>query len=474
MGPHPGYHSARLREYLEQHLQRFEGLPLADRHQLTHLFHALYHSRYAHKKYEGYSFLPQATYREWFGRTNNRDRFLLFIESYDWFEVEDGHQFGSPESYTKGYRLSSRVETIMDSYFNSLLQPSLQETTITKESGRTVRTPPSNAIHSAGKDGNPAKCTAWLRPVVELNPEAIYPALLYAKKLSDSRTFGDTVRPAPSPFSTCFDHMGAERLEKALSQLRELHDLCYNRLLPYGHIPQRYVESKSGRLYGAGINLQNVVRQVKHVALSGKNLIEYDFSNCHFTVLHQLALKAGIPCPVITSYLADKVAVRERIAGQLEIAIADAKQCLLCLIYGARLVPYYQNSIPELIGVEKATELFQDTLFTSLKEDISRAGQAVITGARRHKGRIVNAMGKSIAAGRKQSEILSHLLQGYEAVMLNIALEEAGDRMVVLQHDGWICEPGVDLPTIRQAIKRRLGLTVRIKQELDFSKSGPK
>lgn len=97
---------------------------------------------------------------------------------------------------------------------------------------------------------------------------------------------------------------------------------------------QRYHESKAGRLYASGVNLQNVPKLIKHAALSG--CWEHDFENCHYSIFLQLAARIGIQCTAIQHYIDHKNAFRAAIAEDVGISAKQVKICLLALMYGAR------------------------------------------------------------------------------------------------------------------------------------------
>ena len=110
-----------------------------------------------------------------------------------------------------------------------------------------------------------------------------------------------------------------------------------------------------------GINLQTVPREIKQVALHG--LYEYDFENCHYAILHQLAAKHGLECPAIAHYLKYKRPVRKQIVDDIGLSLDEAKRCLIALIYGARYSHRHEDAIPAAIGKAAALQLYKHPLF---------------------------------------------------------------------------------------------------------------
>lgn len=101
----------------------------------------------------------------------------------------------------------------------------------------------------------------------------------------------------------------------------------------HGFVTHRYVQAAgvwrieiSFRPYSA----------IKQAALAG--LWEYDFSNCHFTLQAQMAARAAalVFTEAIAHYLSHKKATRQAVPAKAGITEAQAKLCLLAVMYGAR------------------------------------------------------------------------------------------------------------------------------------------
>lgn len=229
-------------------------------------------------------------------------------------------------------------------------------------------------------------------------------------------------------------------------------------------ILQRYVESESGRLYGKNINLQTVPRSIKQAALHG--MWEYDFSNCHYTILHQLAAQYGVECNAIGDYLERKREVRHQLMRDLGIGEQQAKDCLIALIYGARFSHRAKDAIPRFIGKEKAERLYQHPLYVALRDDVAKARRELLLWWPRSRKRLQNAHGKWILESKSPAQILAHLLQGIEAQMLEAVrkMDTAG-HILLLQHDGFASRQRLDIPAMREAIKVATGFDMPIEEQ---------
>lgn len=93
-------------------------------------------------------------------------------------------------------------------------------------------------------------------------------------------------------------------LQRLIDATAQIIEISQTDVAGHGFCPHRYVQSGSGRLYATGLNLQSCPTLIKQAALAGH--WEYDFSNCHFSILTQMAAKYGFVCSAISEYLANK------------------------------------------------------------------------------------------------------------------------------------------------------------------------
>ena len=203
-----------------------------------------------------------------------------------------------------------------------------------------------------------------------------------------------------------------------------------------GHIQQVYAIAPAGRLYARGLSLQTAPGLIKDAALHG--LWEYDISNCHFSIVSQMATKAGAPCPNIDYYLANKARVRQEVATDAAISIQEAKGMLLAILYGARASGRHRDAIPRAIGMDAANRLYTVPMFVALMSEIARARSAILKGwPRTANGSLTNGFGKAIPGRATPARRLAHLVQGVEASALLAIVNVHAADIVLLQHDGF-------------------------------------
>jgi hypothetical protein len=206
-------------------------------------------------------------------------------------------------------------------------------------------------------------------------------------------------------------------------------------------------------------------------------LYEYEFENCHYTILHQLAARHGLECPAIAHYLKNKRPVRQQIVDDIGLSVDEAKKCLIALIYGARYSHRDEDAIPAAIGKAAALQLYKHPLFNALKEDVANAGTHIIGKWPRKRKSFINDFGKGLLEDGREAQgnlkelpkpspaqILAHLLQGIEAKMLGAVRQIYGDKILLLQHDGFASSVKLDTSKMKQAILTATGYTMAIEE----------
>jgi hypothetical protein len=257
--------------------------------------------------------------------------------------------------------------------------------------------------------------------------------------------------------------------------LTPLIGLCNSNLGGRRHITHRYEEKDCGRLHAVGVNLQSAPSEIKAVALH--ECWEYDFSNCHYAILVQLAQRVGVDLPEVRWYLDNKRALRESLAARIGTDDVDAvKTCLISgPLYGAHSRLSERAAITQLLGRESARRLFQDPQYRALKRDVARARDRIIRAARVEQDRLFNAVGSSIslletegcrrAKRRSPAALLSHLLLGIEALMLRTAIDAYPEDVVLPMHDGWVSRRRLDVAELERLILEKTGFAMLIEEE---------
>jgi hypothetical protein len=383
-----------------------------------------------------------------------RGGFEALNQRLNFFKVSN--QWFHGRGQTKGYWFTDTVKQVRDSYIKTRWR---KNTRLLLANGKELETVPAAV---ASKDMKGATTTAW-KSAKQLNTVRV--DLDSMKRLRKwLQVIQSEWQSGLTPHDLVTEYPPLDVIDRLLDCLAQVTRMSKTDVAGHGIIPQRYVQSKSGRLYAKGINLQNTPSLIKQAALHG--LWEYDIENCHFVILEQMAAGHGYQCQAIANYLANKKQTRQAIAEQADTTIEQTKTCLLALMYGARRSEWHANAIPEAIGQDRAKRLYQVPLFNGIAEDINRAKDAILKGHKRTRGLMVNAFGKSIKASAPPNEILAHLIQGVEALALKTVIDLYPNDIVLLQHDGFAATTRLDDKAIIEALYKVTGYRFNLEESL--------
>ena len=399
--------------------------------------------------------LNRALGRGKFKAINNR--LGLFRVSSNWAA---GLHPSNPSPYTKAYWYSEVVENARRSY----LSPGLPtETRLRMLNGDVMKSLPKPV---ASKDMLNVTTTAWKHAVgiglVQVDLKMLRQLSSWLVGFRDHPIQRQDFR-ASAGLSDITDFPSQVLLERLIIATAQIIDMSQTDVAGVGVCPHWYVQAQSGRLYAKGINLQSSPSLVKQAALAGR--WEYDFSNCHFSILTQMATRYGYECNAITEYLAHKEETRNAISIQAGIKKTDVKTCLLAILYGARATEWHQNAIPEEIGKEAASRLYAVPLFMGIKADVANARKSILIGFERNgAGGLTNAFGKAIEGNAKAAQKLAHLIQGVEAKALQVALTLYPHEIQLLQHDGFVATSRLDPVAITAAVFEATGYRLQLEE----------
>ena len=419
--------------------------------------------RRRHPKFEDAMSFRYEELEEWFGRGQFKiinDRLGFFRVSDNWlFKLEGGVR--TDDNFTKGYWFTDLVQASRDKYFDRRWRKETRLLFIEGQILKAQKTLPG-AFASTDTKGKATRISRAAKGSKELRhvPVDLETLGRVRKWLTGIKREWLAGR-APHDLVTQYPSLVViERLYELTSQVIRM---AKTDVAGHGYIAQQYTESPSGRWYANGVNLQNSSSLIKEAALAG--LWEYDFSNCHFDIIRQMAAEYGYECKAIADYLADKKPTRQAIADQAGISVDQAKVCLLAVMYGARASTWHENAIPEEIGKEAATRLYKVAAFNGIVKDVARARAVILKKwPRTANGSLTNAYGKAISGTDKRARQLAHLIQGAEAKALMVAIDMHPNDLVLLQHDGFVATRKLYVPDIIKAVLQATGYLLAMEE----------
>jgi hypothetical protein len=432
-----------------------------------------------------FCYIPARALEADFGRAN----FTRLTAKHNIFEVLEADT--RPGRWTRGFRLVRDIDLAVNNYVRRIDErlPTLATRDVITRDGKRVVKPP-RAIASENSDGVAPKAWAGARVpnsvCVDSEMMDAYATHLRRYATTGGRMIAGTFVP--------FTAQELEPIRYRERVLSRLIGLANSTLGGQHHIPIRYVEQPCGRAFGDGLNLQNAPGDIRDVTLHGN--WDIDLSNCHYSLLLQLAALVRVELPEVRWYLDNKDTVREGLAGRIGIEYDEAKGCLIALIYGARFSLHKECEIVKLIGPTRARKLYADPQFRALKDDVQRARTAILRTAnarpivftsgagpelrvaevrRLGQERLFNAVGSSIdvretegrrrGKRRKPAELLAHILQGLEAKIMRVIVDSYSDDVLLLMHDGLVSRRELPVSEMMELIYNRTGLRMSLGQE---------
>ena len=405
--------------------------------------------RQAYRKKREHRENPDAFYMHYteLEHTFGRNGFKQANERLGLFHV-DGT--GSPSRrVTKQYQLDAKADRIYARVLHKKPRGTLLRAI--DANGRFINTAPKPIL---AKDTSGVTAKFWGNEVTASLVSVDIAALdRLAEQIEDAMQNGDM-----------FVMANKAKLEHRLMCLAELRREAHYEFTGPGNIAHSYQESKTGRLSAIGTNLQSSPRTIRKVALQG--YWDYDFENCHYAILHQMAARFDLHCEHINDYLQHKQAVRQALANDIRVGISQIKRVLIALIYGAhasssRYAALY-DAIPDR---EKLKRLIQNATFQNLHRDIKQARNVILANWAIRRGRLINDCNRGILATEDAAKRLAHLIQGAEAHMLRTALRCYPSEIILLLHDGFVASHRLNTRVIQQQVNAETGYDIALTEE---------
>ena len=416
-----------LEDLLIQRLPQFAALRKSHQHHIAKMLWDFANNRYRHSKYQGAAFSVEYMDELW-GNRGVRNRVVS-----NFFKNTQGDNIGHlMSSYTpKDFLGKVLVEFLEDQTPIDLMID-----------GKRMKMP-SNPILSRAASDDPkvthAKKSKWQgvspSPLLPINQDALFE---FSRKTADAR-----------------QRMSALRLLK----------LSRNTMCP-SSVPVLYEQKSTGRLTEVLFGLQSNEREVISATLHG--MWDYDLQNAHFSIFSAWAKKLGHATPVVDEYVKNKTQIRRELVEHCQADLNDIKQSLISLMYGAPLNanPKFA-SIPKRLGSEAAKLFISYPFVKNLKQEIAAIGKYIVEDTYSSRGCYVNAMGiepPNISAATAKFNLLSHALQGVEALALKTVVAQHGKDILLCMHDGWISRTKLDCNQLRDSIFRTTGFDLGIEE----------
>ena len=123
-----------------------------------------------------------------------------------------------------------------------------------------------------------------------------------------------------------------------------------------------------------------------------------------------------------------------------------------------------------LVGYDGVGELKKDTFVAAFVNQMKDVHKVILDNVQLQRGAVVNVVGMRQSSDSETSQLIAHLVQGWEAWCLDLICRDFRD-VVCLIFDGWISGKRSDVAELEQRIAeesiRRFGLPldIRIKEQ---------
>lgn len=402
-------------------------------------------------------------------RMFGRGRFKKLNDEIKMFDVRAESFDGEAGGYTRGYRATGVVIAILKRFKAEAVKSNAEPDCLIDGIGRRVFTAPK-AIAAKKADGSTIEL--WkgveITSLVPVDIDGLFKLAWDKQRL---------LKEIDDGFSTA-KLFGADpqanrkRVSRIIDDASAIALMANTDLGGGGMFPMRYEEAESGRLYAKDQNLQSCVREVRKVALNG--MFDLDITNCHYTLIYQMGMKLGMDCQHIKHYIENTEQVRKTLMNDLGLERKQVKDAFLMMIYDAPRTPSDRASLFKKVGGEtNARKILAHELFRGVIDELSALADLICNHykAKAKKGSIVNEAGCGlvIKTRSKRRQILSHILQGTEALLLKEAVvwveSISKGNVTLLQHDGFTCKELPSLPALENHLLNITGYKVTFKAE---------
>jgi hypothetical protein len=226
-------------------------------------------------------------------------------------------------------------------------------------------------------------------------------------------------------------------------------------------------QEKASRLYHP---LQQVKRAAKKTGLAQYGYkYNYDIKCCAATLIHQHAQHLGMDSWLfaLRELIADRSAIRTRIASELEIDTKTAKMLLTALLQGSYISHSPQTTIYKAVNGDhaKIEWLKQDSWITQLRADIKECWSHITPYLPYRTMTDKNGRTRRLPINGKQKTGLYRDLERGVLDSVRTYLNEKENKHLA-EHDGWSCQREIDIAELSSYVRNQTGFEIEIELEL--------
>ena len=231
-------------------------------------------------------------------------------------------------------------------------------------------------------------------------------------------------------------------------------------------IPIFYEEVKTGRYTAKNATLQGYHKSVRYAALNG--CYEYDINAAHQNILIQLLEKKNIDFPeliVVRDYVKDKQQIRINLSKELQTSIETVKEIINALTYGAKLSNNKKYSLYDICEGDR--DLIDRVITNHWLIKLTKALKIAHDHLIGDEKSIKNAVGIQSEVLERRSQVMAHLLQGYERLILDALIKHSKPKNVALLiHDCIVYYTPKNTSDLSRIVFEETGFNLSFSEEL--------
>jgi hypothetical protein len=189
-------------------------------------------------------------------------------------------------------------------------------------------------------------------------------------------------------------------------------------------LDEKWTQTDAGRIYGLGLSLQRIPKDVRHAALGECH--KYDFKAASIAIMTGVAVKINpsLKIAALTDYIKYRSVQRARIAKDIGVSEERIKQVFTSIGFGAEIKDNPFSAVRGLLGQDAYDKLIANTEFRMFKTQLEEVSKTI------HKhypnagfelcGRTYNPIDPSDGTKRTKNQKLAWIYQCFESHALSL------------------------------------------------------
>jgi hypothetical protein len=205
------------------------------------------------------------------------------------------------------------------------------------------------------------------------------------------------------------------------------------------YVSEYWEEIDSGRMYGHGLSLQRIPREVRHAMLGECH--KYDFKASSYALMTSLAVQIDPTLKVgaLTEYITQRSVIRKRIARDVGVSEEWAKTVFTALGFGAKLKDNPYSAIRRKLGHNKYNKLISNEEFSMIAKQLQAVSKVINTAFPNDSfafyGREYSPIDPTTGNKRTKNQTLAWIYQCLESEALKRFVDLAGVDPLLAAHD---------------------------------------